>query len=78
MVRPFLRRFRKRLTLDRDLGLSLVQNPTLGAFAHNQGWDTVTFLNAFRTMKRGYANGSFRYYVMAFEKDGQPIGEMGI
>ena len=26
------------------------------------------FLQAFRAMRRGYANGTFRYSVMAFQK----------
>ncbi|KAK3944106.1 gamma-tocopherol methyltransferase [Diplogelasinospora grovesii] len=51
-----------------DISWSLVQNPSLWAFALSQGRDGIAFLQAFRAMRRGYANGSFRYAVMAFEK----------
>ncbi|KAK3326324.1 S-adenosyl-L-methionine-dependent methyltransferase [Apodospora peruviana] len=51
-----------------DISWSLVQNPSLWAFAFSQGRDGIAFLQAFRAMRRGYANGSFRYAVMAFEK----------
>ncbi|KAL1838862.1 hypothetical protein VTJ49DRAFT_2115 [Mycothermus thermophilus] len=52
-----------------DISWSLVQNPSLWAFAFSQGRDGIAFLQAFRAMRRGYANGSFRYGVMAFVKD---------
>ncbi|KAJ4302268.1 hypothetical protein N0V88_002405 [Collariella sp. IMI 366227] len=52
----------------RDISWSLVQNPSLWAFAFSQGRDGIAFLQAFRAMRRGYANGSFRYAVMAFVK----------
>ncbi|KAF3760774.1 S-adenosyl-L-methionine-dependent methyltransferase [Cryphonectria parasitica EP155] len=51
-----------------DISWSLVQNPSLWAFAFSQGRDGVAFLQAFRAMRRGYANGSFRYAVMVFQK----------
>ncbi|KAK3308041.1 S-adenosyl-L-methionine-dependent methyltransferase [Chaetomium strumarium] len=51
-----------------DISWSLVQNPSLWAFAFSQGRDGVAFLQAFRAMRRGYANGSFRYAVMSFVK----------
>ncbi|EON95601.1 putative gamma-tocopherol methyltransferase protein [Phaeoacremonium minimum UCRPA7] len=51
-----------------DISWSLVQNPSLWAFALSQGRDGIAFLQAFRAMRRGYANGSFRYAVMAFQK----------
>ncbi|KAK4104679.1 S-adenosyl-L-methionine-dependent methyltransferase [Parathielavia hyrcaniae] len=51
-----------------DISWSLVQNPSLWAFAFSQGRDGIAFLQAFRAMRRGYANGSFRYAVMAFVK----------
>ncbi|KAK3365853.1 S-adenosyl-L-methionine-dependent methyltransferase [Lasiosphaeria ovina] len=51
-----------------DISWALVQNPALWAFAFSQGRDGIAFLQAFRAMRRGYANGSFRYAVMAFEK----------
>ncbi|KAK4043024.1 S-adenosyl-L-methionine-dependent methyltransferase [Parachaetomium inaequale] len=51
-----------------DISWSLVQNPSLWAFAFSQGRDGIAFLQAFRAMRRGYANGSFRYAVMAFAK----------
>lgn len=49
-----------------DLSLSLIQNPSLWAFAITQGRDGLAFLQAFRAMRRGYANGTFRYAVMVF------------
>ncbi|KAL2177998.1 S-adenosyl-L-methionine-dependent methyltransferase [Thermothelomyces heterothallicus CBS 202.75] len=51
-----------------DISWSLVQNPSLWAFAFSQGRDGIAFLQAFRAMRRGYANGSFRYAVMSFAK----------
>lgn len=52
----------------RDISWSLVQNPSLWAFALSQGRDGIAFLQAFRAMRRGYANGSFRYAVVSFQK----------
>lgn len=52
----------------RDISWSLIQNPSLWGFAFSQGRDGIAFLQSFRAMRRGYANGSFRYAVMAFEK----------
>ncbi|CAF9925278.1 MAG: hypothetical protein HETSPECPRED_005794 [Heterodermia speciosa] len=49
-----------------DISWSLIQNPSLWAFALSQGRDGIAFLQAFRAMRRGYANGSFRYAVMVF------------
>jgi tocopherol O-methyltransferase len=57
------------LTFSRDISWSLVQNPSLWAFAVSQGRDGIAFLQAFRAMRRGYSNGSFRYAVMAFNKE---------
>ncbi|KAM6528083.1 hypothetical protein FALCPG4_009107 [Fusarium falciforme] len=51
-----------------DITWSLVQNPSLWAFAFTQGRDGIAFLQSFRAMRRGYANGTFRYAVMAFVK----------
>ncbi|CAP73721.1 uncharacterized protein PODANS_2_10820 [Podospora anserina S mat+] len=51
-----------------DISWSLIQNPSLWAFAFSQGRDGIAFLQAFRAMRRGYANGSFRYAVMGFAK----------
>ncbi|KAM5345604.1 hypothetical protein ACJ41O_011465 [Fusarium nematophilum] len=51
-----------------DITWSLVQNPSLWAFAFTQGRDGIAFLQSFRAMRRGYANGTFRYAVMAFNK----------
>ncbi|KUI52478.1 Tocopherol O-methyltransferase, chloroplastic [Cytospora mali] len=51
-----------------DISWSLVQNPSLWSFAFSQGRDGVAFLQAFRAMRRGYANGTFRYAVMSFQK----------
>ncbi|AEO63449.1 uncharacterized protein THITE_2108725 [Thermothielavioides terrestris NRRL 8126] len=51
-----------------DISWSLVQNPSLWAFAFSQGRDGIAFLQAFRAMRRGYANGTFRYAVMSFVK----------
>ncbi|KAK5654871.1 hypothetical protein OQA88_6907 [Cercophora sp. LCS_1] len=52
-----------------DISWSLVQNPSLWGFAFSQGRDGIAFLQSFRAMRRGYANGSFRYAVMAFDKE---------
>ncbi|KAK4168016.1 gamma-tocopherol methyltransferase [Cladorrhinum sp. PSN259] len=52
-----------------DISWSLVQNPSLWAFAFSQGRDGIAFLQSFRAMRRGYANGNFRYAVMSFVKD---------
>lgn len=54
--------------ISRDISLSLVQSPSLWALAFTQGRDFIAFLKAFRAMKRGYANGTFRYAVMVFQK----------
>ncbi|KAI1215064.1 S-adenosyl-L-methionine-dependent methyltransferase [Annulohypoxylon truncatum] len=51
-----------------DISWSLVSSPSLWAFAISQGRDGLSFLQAFRAMRRGYANGTFRYAVMCFEK----------
>ena len=51
-----------------DISWTLVSSPSLWAFAISQGRDGLAFLQAFRAMRRGYANGSFRYGVMCFEK----------
>ncbi|KAJ4503983.1 hypothetical protein HRR83_007714 [Exophiala dermatitidis] len=51
-----------------DISWSLISNPSLWAFAISQGRDGLAFLQSFRAMRRGYANGTFRYAVMAFEK----------
>jgi tocopherol O-methyltransferase len=53
-----------------DITWSLVQNPSLWAFAFTQGRDGIAFLQSFRAMRRGYANGSFRYSVMVFQRNG--------
>ena len=52
----------------RDISWSLIQNPALWAFAVAQGRDGLAFMQAFRAMRRGFANGTFRYAVMAFQK----------
>ncbi|KAH8902710.1 S-adenosyl-L-methionine-dependent methyltransferase [Coniochaeta sp. PMI_546] len=51
-----------------DISWSLVQSPSLWAFALSQGRDGIAFLQSFRAMRRGYANGHFRYAVIAFKK----------
>ena len=51
-----------------DISWQLVSSPSLWAFAISQGRDGVAFLQAFRAMRRGYTEGSFRYGVMAFER----------
>jgi tocopherol O-methyltransferase len=56
--------------ISRDISLSLVQSPALWALAFAQGRDFIAFLKAFRAMKRGYANRTFRYAVMVFQKPG--------
>ncbi|KAF6800337.1 Tocopherol O-methyltransferase, chloroplastic [Colletotrichum musicola] len=60
-----------------DITWTLVQNPSLWAFAFSQGRDGIAFLQSFRAMRRGYANGTFQYAVTAFEKsDKMEISEM--
>ena len=54
--------------ISRDISLSLIQSPSLWALAFARGRDFIAFLKAFRAMKRGYANGTFRYAVMVFQK----------
>lgn len=56
------------LTRCRDISWTLIQNPALWAFAIAQGRDGLAFMQAFRAMRRGFANGTFRYAVMAFQK----------
>lgn len=51
-----------------DISWSLVSSPSLWLFAISQGRDGLAFLQAFRAMRRGYANGTFRYAVMCFDK----------
>lgn len=53
-----------------DVSWDLVASPALWAFAISQGRDGLAFLQSFRAMRRGYANGAFRYGVMVFEKAG--------
>ncbi|KAI1611051.1 tocopherol O-methyltransferase [Exophiala viscosa] len=57
-----------------DISWSLVSSPSLWAFAISQGRDGLAFLQSFRAMRRGYANGNFRYAVMAFEKPASGTG----
>ncbi|KAK5629351.1 hypothetical protein RRF57_005067 [Xylaria bambusicola] len=51
-----------------DISWDLVSSPSLWMFAISQGRDGLAFLQAFRAMRRGYANGTFRYAIMCFEK----------
>jgi tocopherol O-methyltransferase len=51
-----------------DISWQLISNPSLWAFAISQGRDGLAFLQAFRAMRRGFAEGTFRYGVMCFEK----------
>ncbi|KAI1281797.1 tocopherol O-methyltransferase [Xylaria sp. FL0933] len=51
-----------------DISWSLVSSPSLWMFAISQGRDGLAFLQAFRAMRRGYANGTFQYAIMCFEK----------
>ncbi|KAK8050340.1 hypothetical protein PG994_012070 [Apiospora phragmitis] len=51
-----------------DISWSLVSSPSLWAFAISQGRDGLAFLQSFRAMRRGYANSTFRYCCIAFEK----------
>ncbi|KAI1825700.1 tocopherol O-methyltransferase [Xylaria intraflava] len=51
-----------------DISWSLISSPSLWLFAASQGRDGLAFLQAFRAMRRGYANGTFRYAIMCFEK----------
>ncbi|KAL8685103.1 MAG: hypothetical protein Q9218_007975 [Villophora microphyllina] len=58
----------KKVAKTWDISWSLVQSPALWAFAFSQGRDGIAFLQAFRAMRRGFANGSFQYAVVVFEK----------
>ncbi|RDL39768.1 uncharacterized protein BP5553_04108 [Venustampulla echinocandica] len=58
----------KQVSKTWDISWSLIQNPSLWAFAVAQGRDGLAFMQAFRAMRRGFANGTFRYAVMAFQK----------
>ncbi|KAI0205499.1 tocopherol O-methyltransferase [Astrocystis sublimbata] len=51
-----------------DISWALVSSPSLWLFAISQGRDGLAFLQAFRAMRRGYANGTFRYAIMCFGK----------
>lgn len=51
-----------------DISWSLIQSPALWALAFSHGRDGIAFFQAFRAMRRGYANGTFRYAVMVFQK----------
>ncbi|KAI8956027.1 tocopherol O-methyltransferase [Xylaria longipes] len=51
-----------------DISWGLVSSPSLWMFALFQGRDGIAFLQAFRAMRRGYANGTLRYAIMCFEK----------
>ena len=56
------------MVVHRDISWSLVQSPSLWAFAFSQGRDAIAFLKAFNAMRRGYANETFRYAVIVFQK----------
>ncbi|TVY78466.1 putative tocopherol O-methyltransferase-like chloroplastic protein [Lachnellula suecica] len=58
----------KQVSKTWDLSWGLIQSPALWAFAVSQGRDGLAFFQSFRAMRRGYANGSFRYAVMVFNK----------
>ncbi|CAG8952744.1 hypothetical protein HYFRA_00008988 [Hymenoscyphus fraxineus] len=58
----------KQVSKTWDISWTLIQNPALWAFAVAQGRDGLAFMQAFRAMRRGFANGTFRYAVMAFQK----------
>ncbi|KAH6660628.1 methyltransferase [Truncatella angustata] len=52
-----------------DISWSLVSSPSLWAFAISWGRDGLNFLQAFRAMRRGYANGTFKYALIVFDKN---------
>ena len=54
-----------------DISWSLIASPSLWAYAISQGRDGLSFLQSFRAMRRGYAEGSLRYGVLVLEK---PVG----
>ncbi|KAL3420337.1 methyltransferase domain-containing protein [Phlyctema vagabunda] len=58
----------KQVSKTWDISWSLIQNPALWAFAISQGRDGLAFLQSFRAMRRGFANGNFRYAVISFQK----------
>ncbi|EKD19943.1 methyltransferase domain-containing protein [Drepanopeziza brunnea f. sp. 'multigermtubi' MB_m1] len=58
----------KQVSKTWDISWSLIQNPALWAFAVAQGRDGLAFMQAFHAMRRGFATGTFRYAVMAFQK----------
>eukprot|EP01113_Clastostelium_recurvatum_P033215 TRINITY_DN4365_c0_g1_i2.p1 TRINITY_DN4365_c0_g1~~TRINITY_DN4365_c0_g1_i2.p1 ORF type:complete len:312 (+),score=50.86 TRINITY_DN4365_c0_g1_i2:28-936(+) len=62
------RNISKNVSKTWDISWSLVQNPSLWAMALTQGRDFVAFLKAFQAMRAGFAEGSFQYWVVVFEK----------
>ncbi|RYP05844.1 hypothetical protein DL765_009718 [Monosporascus sp. GIB2] len=51
-----------------NISWSLVASPSVWLYAIWQGRDGIGFLLGIRAMKRGYANGTFMYKIMCFEK----------
>ncbi|MCJ1324339.1 hypothetical protein MMC10_001001 [Thelotrema lepadinum] len=60
----------KRVSKTWDISINLVADPSLWALALTQGRDIIGFLKTFQAMRRAYANGSFRYAIIVFEKKG--------
>lgn len=51
-----------------DLCLDIIKDPALWKFAANHGNEFLSYLKSFRSMKRGYDTGKFRYALMIVEK----------
>lgn len=59
----------KQVSKTWDISWTLISSPALWAFAASQGRDGLAFFQSFRAMRRGFTNGTFRYAVMAFQKE---------
>ncbi|MBI4438358.1 methyltransferase domain-containing protein [Candidatus Woesearchaeota archaeon] len=51
-----------------DVCIGIIKSARFWNLATRQGKDFVQFLNAFHSMRRGFASGALRYEVMVFEK----------
>lgn len=51
-----------------DITVNLIKNPTLWRLAHSQSVEFVRFLRSFKSMRRGFASGSFVYGMIIARK----------
>ncbi len=64
----FCRDMSNKVSKTWDIGLDLIKNPNLWKMAKEEGREFIDFLKAFRSMRKGYSSGNFRYFVMIAEK----------